>query len=276
MLFFIAKSDLGKNGAKRMKETTTKTTKATTNKTSAKATPKTAKALPMPKPKITSEMANKPLLSESDKVLAMQKKVFDKHTATIRKEMTNIEKSFLKIGHALYMISTIYNSKSFKTIGYKDIYDYAQKEFNIARGTCSDFMNIIEQFAKRDEHGNILPELDEKYKAFSSSKLSVMVSMSDDELEKVNENMTVRAIKDLKKKAKEQSVSDDMTEAEQIEMEDIIENDVEISNVVISFRTVEEYNKNIDKLDELILRCLKAGHKVTVSETAIKVRTSEQ
>ena len=250
-----------------MKETT-KTTKATTNKaTVAKAT-KT-------KPSISTEVATRPLMSETDKILAGQKKIFDKHTMTIRKEISNVEKSFLKIGHALYMISTIYNSKSFKTIGYKDIYDYAQKEFNIARGTCSDFMNIIEQFAKRDESGNPIPELDEKYKAFSSSKLSVMVSLSDDELEKVNENMTVRAIKDLKKKAKAES-ADTVEEAKQIEMEDIIDNDVEVSNVVISFRTVEEYNKNIDRLDELILRCLKAGHKVTISESAQKVRTSEQ
>ena len=248
-----------------MKETTTKTTKTTTNKAT---TTKTVKQLP-------KAVLNQPLMSETDKILASQKKVFDKHTATIRKEMTNVEKSFLKIGHALYMISTIYNSKSFKTIGYKDIYDYAQKEFNIARGTCSDFMNIIEQFAKRDEHGNLLPELDEKYKAFSSSKLSVMVSLSDDDLEKVNPDMTVRAIKDLKKKTK--SSSTDSTEnVEQIEMEDIIDDDVEVSNVVISFRTLEEYEKNIDKLDELILRCLKAGHKVTVSESSQKIRTSEQ
>lgn len=269
-------------GLKKMKETTTKTTKATVNKTTAKkvtdkvATTKTNKQLP--KPVITKEMASKPVLSETDKILANQKKVFDKHTMTIRKEMSNAEKSFLKIGHALYMISTLYNSKSFKTIGYKDIYDYAQKEFNIARGTCSDFMNIIEQFAKRDEHGNILPELDEKYKAFSSSKLSVMVSLSDDDLEKVTENMTVRAIKDLKKKAKagQTDASEKSEECEQMELGDIIDNDVEVSNVVISFRTVEEYEKNIDRLDELILRCLKAGHKVTVSETAQKVRTSEQ
>ena len=252
-------------GKERMKETTTKTTKATTNKAT---TTKTVKQLP-------KAVLNQSVMSETDKILASQKKVFDKYTATIRKEMTNVEKSFLKIGHALYMISTNYNSKSFKTIGYKDIYDYAQKEFNIARGTCSDFMNIIEQFAKRDEHGYPLPELDEKYKAFSSSKLSVMVSLSDDDLEKVNENMTVRAIKDLKKKAKSAN-SETSEDAEQIEIEDIIDNDVEVSNVVISFRTLEEYEKNIDKLDELILRCLKAGHKVTVSETAQKVRTSEQ
>lgn len=257
-----------------MKETTTKTTKATTNKAT---TAKTVKQLS--KPVVTKEMASKPILSETDKILADQKKFLETKTKVIRKEMGNVEKAFIRIGYELQAISTVYNAKKFKAIGYKDIYDYAQKEFNIARGTCSDFINIIEHFAKRDEHGHILPELDEKYKAFSSSKLSVMITMSDDALNRVQEYMTVKDLKILKK-GYEPSTKPDKTAdkaSEEVPDDIVIDDDnYEVSNVVISFRTVEEYNKNIDRLDDLILRCLKAGHKVTVSETVKKVRTSEQ
>lgn len=234
--------------------------------TTTKTTKTTAKALP-------KAIMNKPLQSETDKIIAQQKKTVEKYAGTIRKELQSMEKSFLKIGHALYMISTIYNSKSFKTIGYKDIYDFANKEFGIARGTCSDFIHIIEKFAKRDEKGNLLPELDERYKDYSSSKLSIMITMGEEELEEVKPDMTVKAIKAVKGK---KTTSNTSKSEPEVGNDIIDDNDFEISNVVISFRTLEEYNASIDKLDELIVRCLKAGHKVSISETAQKVRTSEQ
>lgn len=243
-----------------MKESTTKTT--TTKKTT------TQKQLP-------KAVMNKPVVSETEKMIASQKKFLDARTKVIKKEVANIEKAFIRIGYELHEIACVYNATAFKAIGYKDIYDYAHREFNIARGTCSDFINIIEQFGKRDENGKLLPEIDDKYKDFSSSKLSVMISMGDDELKEAKADMTVKALKALKKSAKEEKKAD--TEPEETADENIIEDDnFEISNVVISFRTLEEYNANIDKLDELITRCLKAGHTVKISETVPKVRTSEQ
>ena len=243
-----------------MKENTTKT--ATTKKTTTKAT---AKQLP-------KAVMNKPIISETDKIIASQKKFLETKTKAIRKEMGNVEKAFIRIGYELHEVSTVYNANTFKVLGYKDIYDYANKEFNIARGTCSDFINVIEQFGKRDENGKLLPELDDKYKDFSSSKLSVMITMGDDELKQVKSDMTVKAIKALKKSSKSDNTTSN--ESEETTDDSIIEDtDFEVSNVVISFRTVEEYNANIDKLDTLILRCLKAGHTVKISET---VRTSEQ
>ena len=232
-------------------------------KTTTKATQK----------QLPKAIMNKPIVSETEKMIASQKKFLDSKAKVIRKEMSNIEKAFIRIGYELHEISCVYNANAFKGIGYKDIYDYAHKEFNIARGTCSDFINIIEQFGKRDENGKLLPELDDKYKEFSSSKLSVMISMGD-EVEQVKPDMTVKAIKALKKSAKSEKTTSE--ESEEVTDDVIEDEDFEISNVVISFRTIEEYNANIDKLDELILRCLKAGHVVKVSETVPKVRTSEQ
>ena len=243
-----------------MKENTTKTT------TTKKAT--TEKQLP-------KAVMNKSQTTAIEKKLAERKRHLDLKAKTIRKEMANVEKAFIRIGYELHELSCIYNADAFKEIGYTNIYDYANKEFNIARGTCSDFINVIEQFGKRDENGMLLPELDDKYKNFSSSKLSVMITMNDNELEQVKEDMTVKAIKALKKGAKSEKTADKAPEEAPDDI--VIEDDnYEVSNVVISFRTVEEYNANIDKLDSLILRCLKAGHTVNISETVPKVRTSEQ
>lgn len=240
-----------------MKENTTKTT------TTKKAT--TTKQLPKAKKEYNG----------SDFAIASDKTILNKQTQIIKKEMTNVEKSFIKIGHALYTVSCTYTKGAFVVMGYKDIYDYAKKQFGIARGTCSDFINVIEQFGKRDENGRLLPELDDKYKNFSSSKLSVMITMNDNELEQVKEDMTVNAIKALKKGTKSDKTADKAPE--EAPDDTVIDDDsFEVSNVVISFRTVEEYNANIDKLDNMILRCLKAGHTIKVSETVPKVRTSEQ
>lgn len=213
--------------------------------------------------------------SGSDFLIASDKTVLNKQTQIIKKEMTNVEKSFIKIGYALHTVAYTYTKGAFIVMGYKDIYDYANKQFNIARGTCSDFINVIEQFGKRDENGKLLPELDDKYKNFSSSKLSVMITMNDNELEQVKEDMTVKAIKALKKGAKSEKTADKAPE--EAPDDTVIEDDnYEVSNVVISFRTKEDYIKNANQLETLILRCLKAGHTVKISETVPKVRMSEQ
>lgn len=251
-----------------MKESTTKTTtkKATTRKQK------------------TENTVNQPLeitamdVIDSDFFNPTGRECLKQQSAVIKRELLKGQQAFVKVGHALNTIACTYSEKYFKDLGYKNIYHYAEINFGIAKGTCSEFMRIAEQFCKYVD-GKPLPELDEKYEKFSSSKLAIMITLSDEELKQCAPGMTVREIKKLKKSSRNKEIknSEKSSVCEQTEKENIIEDDnFEISNVVISFRTLEEYNANIDKLDELITRCLKAGHTVKISETVPKVRTSEQ
>lgn len=239
----------------------TKVQKQIANKTVAKETVK--KQLPK------AIVSKKVRTSEQEQLLNKEKDICVKYSKVIRAEMSKTEESFVKIAHSLYMI---HRSNAYKSMGCNNIYDFAKQNFGIARGTTSDFINVIEQFAKRDESKNVLCEIEDKYKEFSSTKLTTIIGMTKEDLEKVNSSMTVKELKAIKKEEKK---ADNSSKKSSKNMEDkdsdiLTESNPTVSNVVISFNTLEEYNKNIDKLDALILRCLKVGHKVTVSEQTIK------
>lgn len=118
--------------------------------------------------------------------------------------LNNVKKEFIKIGFCLYWIK---RKNLYDCSNYQNIYEYALNEFNISRGTCNEYINIAERFCKRDDHRLIIPELQEEYSNYSSSQLALMQRMDNSQLEKVNENMTIREMKDLMKPDDEASAS---------------------------------------------------------------------
>lgn len=114
----------------------------------------------------------------------------------MKTSLNNVKKEFIKIGFCLYWIK---RKNLYDCSNYQNIYEYALNEFNISRGTCNEYINIAERFCKRDDHRLIIPELQEEYSNYSSSQLALMQRMDNSQLEKVNENMTIREMKDLMK-----------------------------------------------------------------------------
>jgi hypothetical protein len=101
-------------------------------------------------------------------------------------------RSFVAIG---YYLKYIRDKKLFKLDGHEDIWDFAQAEFGISKSQASKFMNINDKFSK---DGNS-PILLDKYKEFSSSKLSEMLYLTDDQLEQVTVGTTVAQIREIRK-----------------------------------------------------------------------------
>ncbi|MCI5500924.1 MAG: hypothetical protein MR409_03215 [Lachnospiraceae bacterium] len=122
----------------------------------------------------------------------------------IAQSIINVKKEFIKIGYCLYEIK---EKKLYTLCSCKNIYHYAEYRFNISRGACNEYINIVERFCKKDNQGCVLPELEEKYINYSSSQLALMQRMDDMQLQSVNENMTIREMKDLMKPDDEASVS---------------------------------------------------------------------
>ena len=100
-----------------------------------------------------------------DSPLKMMKLEFDKRTNVIKQEMRNIQDSFLVIGFQLHWIKT---NNMYRVLNYKNIMDYAEKEFGIKKTTCCNFINIIDTYAERDEHGEVIESIAECYRNFSS------------------------------------------------------------------------------------------------------------
>lgn len=258
------------NPKKEEKKPITKNSDTNSPDTTAKDTPKKGVSEKPEKAKTEKPRAEEPKAEKAmnppaiDKKALKEVKVFNDN---IRKELNSVESSFIRIGYCLAMIKT---NKYYELAGHKNIYDYAKTEFGIARGTCSDFINVVERFCIKDEAGNPVPKINEDYKDFKSSQLIPLLGTTDDKEIKekgISPDMTVR---EIKKKVKgtseadaEQKSSNARTETEKDTVIDVESKEI-IRNVVITVNDIAEYRKKIDDIDDLITNCLKKGKKIEI------------
>ena len=186
-----------------------------------------------------------------------------KRNASISKSLCNVQSSFTRIAFDLYWM---YSTSAFGLLGYKNIYDCAAKEHGIARGTCSDFIHIVERFAKRDDAGNVLEEIRPELKDYQSSKLIALLGVTDAQLTEFSVDMSVR---DIKKKVKDIHGEAGKSDASDCDApggddtyngKEIIDgNFTEVnSQTLVTFHNIDEYNKYLDGLNDLIEKALKS------------------
>ena len=150
-------------------------------------------------------VSEKPTAQVVDSPLKQMKQEFTERTNVIKQEMRNIQNSFLVIGFQLHWIKA---NNMYKVLNYKNIMDYAEKEFGIKKSTCCNFINIIETYAERDENGEVIESIAECYRNFSSSQLIAMIGMPEEMQQQVTPDMSVRAINRLRKGEPETPVVD--------------------------------------------------------------------
>jgi hypothetical protein len=113
----------------------------------------------------------------------------------IQDNINNTCRSFVAIG---YYLKYIRDNQMYINDGYESIWEFAQAEFGISKSQASKFMSINDRFSK---DGNS-PVLMDTYKDFSSSKLSEMLYLSDEQLEQVTVGTTVAQIREIKQPEK--------------------------------------------------------------------------
>ena len=189
-----------------------------------------------------------------------------KRAKAIKAELGKVENSFSKIAFNLHWI---HENGTYKALGYKNVYDFAKMEFGIARGTCNNFINVVERFGKR-VNGEIVEQIEDCYKEFKSSQLILMLDLSDKEIEQLDMGMSVR---DMKKKIKEITATDEGKESapeEATEKEEVIDVESKEVNrqVMITIASKEDYDAQEDKIYDMICRALKdPKHKVEIAYT---------
>lgn len=239
------------------KNTNTESKTATTAKsvTTPKATAKKAVATLKKK---ESAPINPPTSSKEVYSVEMLKEL-DKHNKAVKSGLSGIDKGFEKVTFNLYWI---YETGAYKAMGCDGIADYSQKYFDIGKSSAYSFIQLAERFGKRGEDGHMLEVFDEKYKGFSSSKLSLMLDLSDEEIQTlgITSDMSVRDIKKLVKDyfgslnciASDTSGSDDSdgTDTEVVEDAEVI------GGTFFQFSNYEDYCTKIDaflvKFDSLL------------------------
>lgn len=107
----------------------------------------------------------------------------------IRRKLAETAQNFVYIG---FRLKQIRDSGMFG--GAADIFEFAEREYGLGKSTVSRFIAINERYS---EGGNSL-ELKKEFRAFSSSKLSEMLTLPDNEIQLVTEKTTIREIRELK------------------------------------------------------------------------------
>ena len=193
---------------------------------------------------------------------------YDDVKSFIKANIESTSRSFIAIG---YYLKYARDNELFKEDGYTGILEFAQSEFGISKSWASKWMSINDQFSVS---GNS-PILLEQYKEFSSSKLSEMLYLSDEQREQVTITTTNVEIRELKNPAKvEVKVSVPKTEIKcfiRKDLEDGLMCAGGISdecNKCDRFDPVETEEKSIDDL-ELSVRtynCLKRAGIDTIDD----------
>lgn len=107
----------------------------------------------------------------------------------VRRKLQETASNFVYIGYRLKQIrdSGMYD-------GCADIFEFAQKEYGLGKSVVSRFIAINEKFS---EGGNSL-EIREEYKTLGSSKLSEMLTLSEEDCRLITSKTTVKEIREIK------------------------------------------------------------------------------
>lgn len=144
--------------------------------------------VPVPVPAASTQIVESPL--------KRMKQEFSERAQIIREQMRNIQNAFITIGFQLHWIR---ENNMFRVLNYKNVYEYAEKEYGLKKTTCCNFISIIENYAERDENGGVIESIADCYRNYSASQLVAMLGMNEDMRQQVTPDMSVRAINRLRK-----------------------------------------------------------------------------
>lgn len=146
------------------------------------------------KTKTITEQFNEVAVQSEKAIAANEKRLYSRFVSQIDREYKKMENCYLNTAFALH---ALYAKKLYKVGGYQNIYELAADKFNIARGTCNNFINICQKFGLPNENGTIV-DLQETFKTYNMSQLMVMLNMNQELLNMCSPSMSVRALKDMK------------------------------------------------------------------------------
>lgn len=111
---------------------------------------------------------------------------------SIKKEITIIGDSFIKLG---YYFKQVRDKELYKIDGYKDVFEFGQKEFSQSGRTVYRYMQINDEFSIDGNSMEIIPQ----YSGYGVGKLTAMLGMEDEQKKIVPINATVKLVEEYKK-----------------------------------------------------------------------------
>lgn len=124
---------------------------------------------------------------------------FDDVCSIIMEKQLNMATNYVAIG---FFLRKAKEQKLYVAGGYDNIHDMALDRFGMARQTTDHAMKVNEKFSK---DGNS-PMLDEKYREYGKSQLQEMLYLTNEQLENVKPDMTIKEIRKVKAESLEPKV----------------------------------------------------------------------
>ena len=108
----------------------------------------------------------------------------------IRSNMQSTVRNVIATG---YFLKHIRDNQLYLEDGYQNVNEFAMDRYGFSASTVSRYIARNTKFSK----GGNSPYIDEKFKEFNKSQLQEMLGMSDEQLEQVTPDMTVREIRSM-------------------------------------------------------------------------------
>ena len=109
----------------------------------------------------------------------------------IRNRLQETSENFIVIG---YRLKQMRESRMYEQEGYRSLSEFAGREYNLSRSVVSRLIQINDRFS---EGGNSM-ELKAEYRNYGFAKLQEMLYLTDEELEEVTDDMTMREIRAIR------------------------------------------------------------------------------
>lgn len=110
----------------------------------------------------------------------------------IQEKQLNMAENYVAIG---YYLRKAKEEELYREGGYASIHEMAAGEFGMARQTAEHCMRINEKFSE----GGDSPALEESFRKYGKSQLQEMLYLTDEQLEDVRPDMTVKDIRNIRK-----------------------------------------------------------------------------
>ncbi len=115
----------------------------------------------------------------------------------LMQELNNMANGFIRTG---YYLKKIRDAEAYQNDGYKNIYEFAEREYGITRTVASRFMSINDKFSE----GGYSLELMEQYKGLGSSRLTEMLTLDVADHEMITNVTRIEDIRELKRFEKQE------------------------------------------------------------------------
>lgn len=112
---------------------------------------------------------------------------FQDAKAIIRANLTSAARSFIAIG---FYLKHIRDQELYCEGGFETIWDFAQAEYGISKSTASRYMSMNDHFSQ----GGNSPVIQDKYRQFNKSQLQEMLSLNEEQLERITPADRVEAL----------------------------------------------------------------------------------